>query len=240
MKRALLLLTLLTACQTRLCRDPSVWTAPQYRAPRVSSPPVIDGDLGDAAWAGVPWSEEFRISSSGERARQRTRAKLAWDDTHLYVAFEVSDDEILTPYRTNDEPLYQSEVVEIFLDADADGATYDEIELSPANVLFDARFRARREGMDLAWSSDTRHAVKLQGTLNDPSDFDRGWTAELAIPFARLSSVPRIPPEPGDRWRFNLYRLDHGRAGVQGQAFSPVMVGDFHHLPRFGWLVFAR
>jgi hypothetical protein len=25
---------------------------------------------------------------------------------------------------------------------------------------------------------------------------------------------------------------------VEGQSFSPVFVGDFHALPRFGWLSF--
>jgi hypothetical protein len=43
----------------------------------------------------------------------------------------------------------------------------------------------------------------------------------------------------GDRWRFNLYRLEHvGRRAVEGQSFSPLFVGDFHQLSRFGWLVF--
>ena len=94
--------------------------------------------------------------------------------------------------------------------------------------------------MNLGWASGAKHAVRVDGTLNDPSDTDRGWTAELAIPLASLSAVPRLPPQPGDRWRMNLYRLDHGKGGIQGQAFSPVMVGDFHHLEKFGTLVFGK
>jgi hypothetical protein len=51
--------------------------------------------------------------------------------------------------------------------------------------------------------------------------------------------VPHVPPQPGDKWRFNLYRLEHhGRKQVEGQAFSPLFIGDFHALPRFAWLVF--
>ena len=61
----------------------------------------------------------------------------------------------------------------------------------------------------------------------------------MAIPFARLTGA-RVPPKKGDQWRFNLYRLD-GRAGAAGrQAFSPLFVGDFHHLPRFGLAEFRR
>lgn len=235
----LLPLALLVSCQTRLCRDPTVWQPIEYVAPKVAAPPRLDGALDDAAWQAAPWTEPFRFSNRNESPRQRTRARLVWDDTTLYVAFEVEDDEIVTPYERDDDPLYQSEVVELFVDADRDGATYDEIELSPADRLFDARFPARRRGMDLAWRSGTRHAVRVDGTVNDATDRDRGWTAELAVPLASLSAVPRLPPQPGDRWRMNLYRLDHGRGGVQGQAFSPVMANDFHNLPKFGTLVFG-
>ena len=57
--------------------------------------------------------------------------------------------------------------------------------------------------------------------------------------FARLAEVPNAPPRKGERWRFNAYRLEHvERRQVEGQSFSPLFVGDFHALPRFGWLVF--
>ena len=72
------------------------------------------------------------------------------------------------------------------------------------------------------------------------SDRDRGWSVEMRIPWERLHSVPQAPPRPGDRWRFNAYRLEHHRRSqVEGLAFSPLFKGDFHHLPRFGWLKFG-
>jgi hypothetical protein len=233
------LLLLTVACTSRLCRDPSVWTETTVDATKVAAPPTIDGDLSDPAWQQVPWTPDLRRSMSMEAPRQRTRAKLAWDDTTLYVAFEVADDEVLTPFTADDQPLYESEVVEIFLDANDDGASYDEIELSPADRLFDASFVGRRTGMNTGWSSGTRHAVKLDGTLNVAGDTDRGWTAELAIPFANLTAVPHLPPQPGERWRMNLFRLDHGRGGVEGIALSPVMIGDFHNLPKYAHLRFV-
>ena len=93
--------------------------------------------------------------------------------------------------------------------------------------------------MDLSWSSGARHAVHLDGTLNDSRDVDRGWTAELAIPFANLTGMPRPRPRRGDTWRFNLYRLRQGPGQPgEGQAYSPPMVADFHALDRFATLRF--
>ena len=130
-------------------------------------------------------------------------------------------------------------MVEIFLVPNNPLGPYAEIELAPSNALFDARFTGRRAGMDLAWSSGTRHAVHLDGTLNDDRDQDRGWTAELAIPLASLPGVKGPIPARGEVWRMNLYRLRQGPGQPgEGQAWSAPKVGDFHALDRFGRLRF--
>lgn len=244
-RRLILPLLLLTACQTRLCRDPKVWTPSEYTAPHVSQPPSIDGNLDDAAWKSAPWTQVFPRSGDFSVPTHKTRAKLVWDDTNLYVAFEVEDNDIVTkdpdtekPFLNDDDKLYTSEVVEIFLNAKDDQKLYNELEISPLNKIFDASFTGRRQGMNTGWSSGMTHAVQVRGTVNMGSDIDEGWTAEAAIPFANLSGLPNLPPKVGERWRFNMFRLDHGRSvGEEGQAFSPVMIGDFHNLPKFGFLI---
>ncbi len=211
---------------------------PEYHAVRARPPPTIDGVLDDPAWARAA-AVNLVNSLDGSPARVRTTARLLWDDRYLYVSFDCEDPDVWSTFTKRDEPLYTQEVVEIFIDADGDGRTYNEIEVSPANVLFDAYFPERRQGMDLSWDSQALTAVTVQGTLNDASDTDQGWRVEMRIPIDRLAAVPHVPPRPGDRWRFNLYRLEHhGRKEVEGQAYSPPRVGDFHALNRFAWLVF--
>ena len=211
---------------------------PEYTARRAAKAPVIDGELNDAVWkAATP--VVLRGSFDGRAPSLRTEARLAYDDQHLYVAFDVEDPDLWGTLRKRDEPIYEQEVVEVFLDANADGRTYNELQVSPHNVIFDAYFPARRQGMDLSWDSGMTTAVKVRGTLDNPADQDEGWRVEMKIPFARLAEVPNSPPKKGERWRFNAYRLEHvQRKQVEGQSFSPLFVGDFHALPRFGWLVF--
>jgi hypothetical protein len=173
-------------------------------------------------------------STDGKAASVSTDARLLWDDDMLYVAFQAEDPDVSTRFARDDDPLYTSNVVEIFLNPSGDLVGYVEIEVAPSNALFDASFSGRRQNMDLSWSSRALHAVHVDGTLNDSRDVDRGWTVELAIPFASLPGAPR--PRRGDEWRFNLYRLRQPPG--EGQALSPPLVPDFHALDRFATLRF--
>ena len=57
-----------------------------------------------------------------------------------------------------------------------------------------------------------RHAVHLDGTLNDPSTPDQGWTVELAFPWKGLHWLAdgrSLPPRDGDVWRIDCSRFQH-------------------------------
>jgi hypothetical protein len=213
-------------------------TLPEYRVTKAARPPKIDGELNDPAWTAAA-QVELVGSFDGQKPATRTTARLLYDDQAVYVAFDCEDPDVWGTLLNRDEAIYTQEVVEIFIDANGDGRTYNEMEVSPHNTVFDAYFPARRQGMDLTFDAQMQTAVKVRGTLDNPNDRDDGWSVEMRIPIARLAEVPNVPPKKGDRWRFNLFRLEHlERRNVEGQAFSPLFVGDFHHLPRFGWLVF--
>ncbi|GAA4465814.1 hypothetical protein GCM10023189_46990 [Nibrella saemangeumensis] len=65
-------------------------------------------------------------------------------------------------------------------------------------------------------------AVRVDGTLNDNSDIDRGWCLELAIPWQSLTWLANgrsLPPQPGDRWRMFLGRFQ--KLTVSGTEVQP-------------------
>jgi hypothetical protein len=87
-------------------------------------------------------------------------------------------------------------------------------------------------------------AVRVQGTLDDPHDRDRGWTLEIAIPLAALGAIAeppgKRPPRWGDIWSLNLFRLDAGpgRPPVE-RVWSRLLDHDVHALDQSGDLIFA-
>lgn len=79
----------------------------------------------------------------------------------------------------------------------------------------------------LGWDfPDAKVAASVQGTLNDPSDKDEGWTVELAFPWREMKllnlSKPRnLPPKPGDVWRIDFSRFNKNKvspAAIEGAS----------------------
>ena len=171
--------------------------------------------------------------------------RLLWDDDNLYAAFSVADDDIRATHTSHDAPLWEEEVVELFVDPWGAERLYVEIEVSPANVVFDALVVNRaREGEELrdlealtSWDcAGLRTAVRVDGVLNG-GPVSRGWDVELALPIRQLA--PRRAPAPGVEWRFNAYRVDRSQRGDELQALSPIGRPDFHVPARFAVLRFA-
>jgi hypothetical protein len=62
-----------------------------------------------------------------------------------------------------------------------------------------------------------RTAVQVDGTINDASDKDRGWTVEIALPWAGMEWLARadgraLPPRDGDVWRMDFSRFNQYKA----------------------------
>lgn len=67
-----------------------------------------------------------------------------------------------------------------------------------------------------------RHAVHVDGTLNRRDDVDRGWSAEIALPWnslAPLADGRSLPPRHGDVWRMDCSRFQ--KIGRDGESLDP-------------------
>ncbi|MEM1203078.1 MAG: carbohydrate-binding family 9-like protein [Acidobacteriota bacterium] len=172
-------------------------------------------------------------------AHWATRVRLAYDGGTLAARFECVDDEVRASLRERDAPLWQEEVVEIFLAPGSETPTrYFEFEVNPLGALFDARVHnpnSRRSDMrvDVAWNcSGIRWRA---GRLDREGKGGReSWWAEIEIPLAELVDGP-IP----SLWRANVYRVERPRdAPPEFSCWSPTLTdpADFHRPERFGVL----
>ncbi|WP_245375782.1 sugar-binding protein [Paenibacillus eucommiae] len=53
---------------------------------------------------------------TGGPVKEPTRVRTCWDDQAIYFRFEYRDDYAVSPYVNHDDPLYEHDVVEFFID----------------------------------------------------------------------------------------------------------------------------
>lgn len=210
-------------------------------------------------WDRAPWSEPF-VDIEGDlkpKPRFLTRMKMLWDAECLYIGAEMEEPDVWATLTEHDSVIFQDNDFEIFLDPDGDHHRYLELELNALNTLWDLRLvKPYRAGgpAENEWEAvGIRTAVSIDGTLNDPSDRDRGWSCTFAIPWAALASNAGVacPPAEGDTWRINFSRVEwdvtaEGDRYVKvpdrpehNWVWSPQGVIDMHRPEMWGYLQFA-
>ncbi|HOW50658.1 MAG TPA: carbohydrate-binding family 9-like protein [bacterium] len=203
----------------------------------------IDGKLKESYWQNAQTGGKFWLTSGENMAQKQTIVRTAMDEKYFYVSFDCEDDDVYATLKNSDDKIYDhDDVVEIFVDGDGDKDEYWEMQVSAAGVKFDASFKGGpRKGMDVAWDSGIKFAVQVDGTLNKSDDTDKGWSAEIAIPWATIVDSTHIPPKDGDVWKAYMYRIDRngGNKKPEFSAWVPPYKGDFHYLRNMGDLIFV-
>ena len=226
--------------------------------------PKIDGDLTDPAWRQAAWTDNF-VDIEGDLKPAPafpTHAKMLWDDTCLYIAAEITDPHVWATLKQHDEIVFRDNDFEVFIDPNNTTHQYFELEFNAFNTVFDLFLnKPYREGGSamINWDAEgLRSAVKVQGTINDPRDQDRGWTIEIAIPFKAISIGNNVQvPENGTLWRINFSRVEWDTQAVNGKylkltdsagrnlpehnwVWSPQGVINMHYPERWGYLQFNK
>ncbi|WP_263356058.1 carbohydrate-binding family 9-like protein [Acidicapsa ligni] len=224
-------------------------TPKSYECYRASAPLHIDGKLDDRAWRAAAWTNDFvDIEGSAKpQPRFKTRTKMLWDDTYLYIATEMEEPDVKGTLTKHDSIIYQDNDFELFLKPLAGAAGYFEFEINALNTSWDLYLnKPYREGgkPDNSWDiPGLKTAVAVNGTLNKSSDKDHGWTVEIAIPWSAFASrLPVTKPQVGDEWRANFSRVEWkaGQPKEDNWVWSPQGVVNMHIPDRWGYLHFRE
>lgn len=226
---------------------------------RTEKPPKIDGRLDEPAWRQAAWTADFVDIEGGRRPRPRlrTRAKMLWDSQYFYLAAELEEPHVWGTLTKHDSVIFNDNDFEFFIDPDGDNHEYYEFEINALNTVWDLFLpRPYKDGgrADNGWDVPGMiTAVHVNGTLNDPSDRDAGWTVEIAIPWAALCEFARraAPPRDGDQWRVDFSRVEWQHQIAAGKyrkvpqtheenwVWSPTGIVDMHRPERWGFVQFS-
>lgn len=206
--------------------------------PAASGVIVVDGVFDEPAWATAAVLP-LRHHLGKQTAQLATTAKMLWTADALYLAFVAADPDPFSPYNNRDDPLYDGEAYELFIDADGDGdeadGEYVELQANIRDVHFDSAFAGgRRKHMDVAFD----HPFVTR-TVIENGEVHQEWK----IPVAGLRGIPVGEPRAGASWRVNVFRLERRRRGEkvvahEASAWSPPLSNDFHNLARLGTVHF--
>jgi hypothetical protein len=225
----------------------NLFTTPKnYTVTYVSKPPVIDGDITDKVWQQAKWTTDF-VDIEGDlkpNPALKTNVKMLWGDSCLYIAAQIDDPHVWANLKRHDEIVFQDNDFEVFINPNNTTHQYYEIEFNALNTIFDLFLNKpyRNYGSPMiSWDvTGMRSAVKVLGTLNYPSDTDKGWTVEMAIPFKAISlgNQVRIPQE-GTLWRINFSRVEWDTKAVNGK-YVKVKDNNGRNLPEHNWVWSAQ
>jgi hypothetical protein len=233
----------LLAASAAMAQTPIISSSTRYEVRRVTVPVVIDGRVDTKEWAAAGAPIEFIFPwDSQTGAKQKTRARLLWDDRNLYVSYECEDEDIVAQFTNRDDPVYRDDTVEIFLNVRPNQiAGYYGIEINVRGALQDYICADAQYYIKRFQTEGVKSGIQIDGTLNQRDDKDRGWSLELAIPWENFSDMNRVP-QPGTIFTAELNRWD----GVEPNRRLSLWVDSKLNWPHphapanFGQLVFVK
>ena len=221
----------------RLLTEPNGYVV--YRA---TDSITIDGVADEAVWQNAPIIDNFQdISGEGfPLPLYHTQTRMLWDDDYLYIAAELEEPNVWAYITQHDEVVYQEPDFEVFLDPDNDGLNYFEMEINAVGTIFDlflAKPYRTASGtfVNIAWDAPgLKLATHINGTLNDDTDIDEGWSVEMAIPQKAIINNFDTILVAGNYWRLGFSRVEWQTQNINGKTErKQTDSGTF--LPEYNW-----
>jgi hypothetical protein len=216
-------------------------TPKTYVAAKITSPIVIDGDDADVSWDKVEWTDLFEDISTDEKPKYGTKVKMLWDETNFYILAKMEEPHVWANLKQRDTIIFYNNDFEVFIDPDSDTFNYYELEINALNTAWDLFLsKPYRENDNVVlndWNiTGLKSAVKIKGTLNNPTDTDEGWVLEIAIPWAAYRKSYNEKNVPADQfWRVNFSRVNWEHTITNG-SYERKKDANGKFLPEYNWV----
>ena len=200
----------------------------------------IDGNDTDASWSKVNWTDLFIDIEGIKKPTYKTQVKMLWDDTHFYILAKMEEPHVWADIKDHDAIVFYNNDFEIFVDPNGDTHNYYELEINAINTVWDLfltkPYRESNVILNDWTATGLKSAIKIDGTLNNPNDVDKGWTLEIAIPWNvyKKSYFERIVPKD-TFWRVNFSRINWDYQITDGKYERKKDAKDTY-LPEYNWV----
>ncbi|WP_372752065.1 DUF5916 domain-containing protein [Labilibaculum sp.] len=164
-------------------------------ARRVHNKPVIDGNLTDTVWHGIPVAGNFIQfePANGEPSHYKTEAKFIYTDHAIIVGVMMYDDNPNKIFKTMSkrDDLNNTDYLSLLIDPFNNGLDAFEFIVTPVGVQWDAKVVKGDE--DSSWDAVWNSAARINKF---------GWSVEIEIPYSAL----RFPAKDIQLWGINIIR----------------------------------
>lgn len=245
------LLMFFYSCAAQSGKKMVIGEQPVFKASRTIEAISIDGKMEEAIWQTTEartLDYFYRVDQPDDD--QKTTFRMLWDETYLYLFFDMEDKYLTARETQPDGQPYFDDCAEIFFITAPDSLDTHfgyELNLNKASNDF-IYFNDFYKDKDLAfkqYNPDFEVEVTYRGSINDNSDIDVGWTMELAIPLSNFGVLGQVVPvETGNKWAFLAVRQDRNDAEGNRRSTSTIfpiydISKNVHQANRFGLVEFV-
>jgi len=231
----------------------------KYVCYKTSDVMEMDGKLDEKAWGNAEFTNYF-VDIEGDlkpKPYYQTQVKMLWDDDYMYFACQMEEPHIWAKLKERDSVIFFDNDFEIFIDPNGDTHNYFEFEMNAFNTVWDLLllkpyYRSKLNVAVDSWDiQGLKTGVDINGTLNDPSDTDKSWSLEVAIPWKVMEEAAGNKPKDGQQWRVNFSRVEWDTEVVDGDyvklknpehnwVWSPQGIIAMHYPEMWGFVQFSE
>lgn len=173
-----------------------------YQTIFTNTPPEIDGLMNDSCWNRVDWAGDFIQTQPYENKppSQQTSFKILYDDNNLYVfirAYDTEPEKISRIISRRDN--FDGDMVEINIDSYYDQQTAFSFTAMASGAKGDEAVTEDGNNWDDSWNP----IWYLKTSIDD-----KGWSAEMKIPFSQLRFGKKEEHVWGIQVMRHIFRLE--------------------------------
>lgn len=221
---------------------------PIYKVAKAKGSIIADGKMDEEAWKDAEvrsFDYFFRMDKPADE--QKSKFRMLWDEENLYLFYEFEDTSLTARETGYDGRPYLDDCAEFFCLPVPDSLyMHFGFEVNILKARYDYvvlwQFHDNRTIFIPDYNPDYEVGVTFDGTINDDTDVDKGWTMEYIIPLKVFRGF-NIRNLAGTRWAFQAVRQDRNLVDDRFRSTSTLFPTydvrlDVHPPYRFGLMEF--